>query len=139
MGGKKSNPIGSYASSWVKNPIENAMTMGGVAAYKAAGSATGAKLPTSSSVGIPSLLPGAQKVSGFDMPTSLKQAEMQMIQRQAAIAAGAAPSIAQMHMNRNVIRGFSKRGFKSHACIQTSPDYEPTKHNGCFSTGSHFG
>lgn len=39
---------------------------------------------------------GAPKVEGFKMPSNLGQAEQQMIQRQAAIAAGAAPSIAEL-------------------------------------------
>lgn len=95
MGGKKGG-FNAYVSSWTKNPLENIATGGAVAAYKGIGAATGAKLPTSSSLGIPEVLPGAPKVKGFEMPGNLQEAEMQMIQRQAAIAAGQAPSIAEL-------------------------------------------
>jgi hypothetical protein len=39
---------------------------------------------------------GAPKVEGFKMPGNLSQAEQQMIERQAAIAAGVAPSISEL-------------------------------------------
>ena len=74
MGGKKRG-FGAYVSSWTKNPLENAATGGMVAAYKGVGAATGAKLPTSSSLGIPEVLPGAPKVKGFEMPRNLQEAE----------------------------------------------------------------
>ena len=95
MGGKKGG-FGAFVNSWTKNPLENIATGGMVAAYKGVGAATGAKLPTSSSLGLPEILPGAPKVKGFDMPKNLQEAEMQMVQRQAAIAAGQAPSIAEL-------------------------------------------
>ena len=37
-----------------------------------------------------------EKLKGFSMPKNLAEAEQQMVQRQAAIAAGAAPSISQL-------------------------------------------
>lgn len=92
MGGS----VKSYASSWVKNPVENIATGGMVAAYKAGNTAAGGKGPTSSSLGIPEVLGGPEKLKGFSMPKNLGEAEQQMIQRQAAIAAGAAPSITEL-------------------------------------------
>lgn len=97
MGGKQGK---AYVDSWKKNPLENAATGGMVSAYK--GATAGTKAPTSTSLGIPSLLPKASKVDGFQMPTNLKDAEMQMIQRQALIASGQGNSIAQMAMNKNM-------------------------------------
>lgn len=92
----------SYVSSWTKNPLENIATGGSVAAYKAANTATGNKLPTSSSLGIPEVLGGPEKLKGFNMPKNLSQAEQQMIERQAAIAAGAAPSIAELQFQKGL-------------------------------------
>lgn len=92
----------AYLSSWKKNPLENIATGGNVALYKGTTAGLGIKGPTSTSMGIPELLPGAQKVKGFEMPQNLQEAEMQMIQRQAAIAAGQAPSVAQSMFNQNL-------------------------------------
>lgn len=92
----------AYIDSWKKNPLENIATGGNVALYKGGAGAIGVKAPTSSSMGVPSLFAKAKTVDGFEMPQSVAEAEKQMIQRQAAIAAGAAPSIAEMAMNKNV-------------------------------------
>lgn len=102
----KENAMGSggrsYVKSWTKNPLENLATGGNVALYKGALAAAGAKGPTSTSLGLPEILPGAQKLKGFDMPQSSQEAEMQMIQRQALIASGQAPSYSQMAFNQNL-------------------------------------
>ena len=45
---------------------------------------------------------GLQKIKGFSMDQGLRQAEIDMINRQNAIASGKAPSIAQMQMNQAV-------------------------------------
>lgn len=92
----------AYVSSWTKNPFENIATGGMVAAYKGAAAGAGVNAPTSSSLGMPELLPGAKKVKGFEMPQNLQEAEMQMIQRQAAIASGQTQSVGQMQMNQSV-------------------------------------
>lgn len=102
MGGKKSG-FGAYANSWKKNPLENIATGGIAAAYKGITSGAGVKnAPTSSSLGVPELFGAPQKIKGFDTPKNLKEAEMQAIQRQAAIASGNAPSISQMQLNQNL-------------------------------------
>jgi len=46
------------------------------------------------------LLPGAKKIDSMSIPQSLQEAEQQTYQRQAAIASGTSPSIAQMQLNQ---------------------------------------
>ena len=91
MGGKKGF-VTNYVNSWVKNPVENLLTGGNVALYKGTKEEIGDKLPE--------IFPGASKVKGFNMPQNLQEAEAQMIQRQAAIASGQAPSITEMQYNK---------------------------------------
>lgn len=45
---------------------------------------------------------GPQKIKGFDMPQQLRQAELDLIARQNAIASGKGNSIAQMQFNQNI-------------------------------------
>jgi len=92
----------AFVKSWTKNPLENIATGGMAAAYKGGNAATGGKGPTSSSLGSPELLGGAAKIKGFEMPQNLKEAEMQVVQRQSAIAAGAVPSMSQMYMAQSL-------------------------------------
>lgn len=92
----------AFTDSWTKNPLENIATGGMVSLYKGGAAGLGVDAPTSSSIGLPELLPGAEKVKGFEMPKNLQEAEMQMIQRQSMIAAGQAPSIANMQYNQNL-------------------------------------
>jgi hypothetical protein len=101
MGGKKGG-FNAYVKSWTNNPLENLATGGNVALYKGTAAGLGVKAPTSSSIGAPELFAGPDKVKGFQMPQNLQEAEMQAVQRQAAIAAGAAPSIAQMAQQQNL-------------------------------------
>lgn len=88
-----SNQSEEYVDSWKKNPFENLATGGTVAAYK--GATAGTDAPTSTSLGVPELFPGASKVKGFDVPKSLEEANMQAIQRQAAIGNGTGESVTE--------------------------------------------
>lgn len=110
MGGKLKESVGGFIKNVARNPLENTLTLGGAALYKTAGQQTGAPLPTSSSflpelkANIPGadLFGGAKKVKGFDMPQTLEEAEMQMIQRQAGIASGDAQSISGLQFQKNM-------------------------------------
>jgi hypothetical protein len=75
MGGT-TKKIGDYGHNLIKDPL-GTVASGGIAG---------------------SLMPKAQEVKGFEMPQNLVKAEQQMLARQAGIAAGTVPSIAQQQL-----------------------------------------
>lgn len=95
MGGKKSggNFFSNYAKSWNTNPIENVVFGGMPAAYHGA--------VGTDTKGTSSFLPEVKLTNkppqvDAGVPKNISEAETQMIQRQAAIASGQAPSYSEL-------------------------------------------
>jgi hypothetical protein len=92
MGGKNS-VAGNYIKSWTTNPLENLATRGASALYHGV---AGSDAKGSSSFMPEVKLFNKPKEIGVNVPKNIGEAETQMIQRQAAIASGKAPSYSEL-------------------------------------------